>query len=175
MNASQGEGYNFIYSKLVEDPDDILGIIAYSFYKQQKIEFIKAFIDQEKRSPTDEELRVFYVTSNSPASITSYRTKAEVLSREFIDAVVGEQIQEIQRASDEELTKRIKSLKSNFWPGVAQNVFSSLLFVILIGAILFVAWSTKYGASQAIEQVTGYQIQERSPSPPQKAEPRGEP
>ena len=32
--------YNFIYEKLVKDKDDVLGIIAYSLYKRNQIDFI---------------------------------------------------------------------------------------------------------------------------------------
>ncbi len=35
--------YNFIYTTLVKDERDIIGIIAYGLYKRQKIEFIKNF------------------------------------------------------------------------------------------------------------------------------------
>jgi ATP-dependent Zn protease len=154
------DGYNFIFSKLVEDSNDILGIIAYSFYKQQKIEFIRAFENQNDREPTDDEMRVFYVTSNSDASLESYNAKAEALTREFINAVIGAELEQIQEDSDKELTRRVKSLKPNFWSGVAQNVFASLLFLILIGLVLFVAWSSKSGMTQAVEQVMGVEIKE---------------
>lgn len=168
MNAQEGnESYNNIYSELVDDPDDILGIIAYSFYKQQKIEFIQAFREKNSRPPTDSELQTFYITSNGPASLASYRTKAEALSREFIDAVLEEQLQTIQDQSDKELTRRVKSLRPAFWAGVAQNVFASVLFVILLGVIVFVAWSSKLGVTQAIEGITGMHISEvAAPSKP---------
>lgn len=157
MATSPGdEGYNDIYSKLVEDSDDILGIIAYSFYKQQKIEFIQGFRARNSRQPSDEEMKVFYIASNSPASLVSYRTKAEALSREFIDAVVGQHLEEVEEEHDRELTKRIKNLKPTFWGGVAQNIFASVLFVILIGVIVFVTWSLKYGVSDAISGMTGW-------------------
>ena len=32
--------YNFIYSKLVESEDDLVGLVAYGVYKQHKISFI---------------------------------------------------------------------------------------------------------------------------------------
>lgn len=35
--------YNFIYSKLVESENDLIGHIAYSLYKQQKIQHIEDF------------------------------------------------------------------------------------------------------------------------------------
>ena len=154
------DGYNFIFSKLVDDSNDILGIIAYSFYKQQKIEFIRDFETQHSRQPTDDEMRVFYVTSNSDASLESYNAKAEALTREFINAVIGAELEQIQEESDKELTSRVKSLKPSFWSGVAQNVFASLLFLILIGLVLFVAWSSKFGMTQAVEQVMGVEIKD---------------
>ena len=43
--------YNFIYSKLVDDKDDIVGHIAYSLYKNEKIEFIEAFKKENSREP----------------------------------------------------------------------------------------------------------------------------
>jgi hypothetical protein len=38
--------YNFIFNALVDDEDDILGQLAYSVYKRQKIEYIQAFRDR---------------------------------------------------------------------------------------------------------------------------------
>lgn len=173
--SPRDEGYNYIYSELVEDSDDILGIIAYSFYKQQKIEFIQAFNEKYSRSPSDDELKTFYVTSNSPASLASYRTKAEALSREFVEAVLGEQIAEIEERADKELSRRIKSLRPNFWQGVAQNIFASALFVVLIGVVVFMAWSAKYGAIQAIEQVMGIEIRDKITKPEPPVAPSKEP
>ena len=172
MSKSLGsDGYNHIYSELVDDPDDILGIIAYSFYKQQKIEFIQAFRERHSRNPNDDELQTFFITSNSPASLASYRTKAEALSREFIDAVLGEQLEAIQEQSDKELTRRVKALRPAFWTGVAQNVFASVLFVILLGVIVFIGWSSKLGVGQALEQITGWHISDDTPAEKARTEP----
>lgn len=159
-------GFNHIYGTLVEAPDDILGIIAYSFYKQQKIEFLQAYQTEHGRTPSDAELRVFYVTSNSPASLASYRTKAELLSREFVYAALEGDIKEIEERSDRELNRLVKSFRPNFWQGVTQNLFSSVLFVLLIGVIVFTAWSSKLGTSHVLEQVLGVEIRGSTPAPP---------
>lgn len=39
----KGGRYNYIFSALANDEDDILGQLASSVYKRQKIEYIKAF------------------------------------------------------------------------------------------------------------------------------------
>lgn len=158
---AKDDGYNYIYSKLVDDDDDILGIISYSFYKQQKIEFIREIQEKHARRPNDDELRAFNITSNSPASLESFKVKAEALSREFVEAVLDEQIKEIQGNSDQELAQRVKALRPIFWQGIAQNILASLLFVLFIGLIVFTAWSSKYGFTQAVEQIMGVNIQEQ--------------
>ena len=38
-----GSAYNHIYSQLVQAPNDMVGIVAYARYKQQKIEWIHEF------------------------------------------------------------------------------------------------------------------------------------
>lgn len=151
--------YNPIYCKLVEDTDDILGIIAYSFYKQKKLEFVRAFLAKESRPPTDAELEVFYLTANGEASLSSYRTKAEALSLEFLHAALAERIETLQEESERELMRRMESLRPSFWAGVLQNIIASVSFVVVIGAILFIAWSVKFGPTDVLKQITGYEIQ----------------
>ncbi|NHB91856.1 hypothetical protein C5469_06720 [Photorhabdus cinerea] len=41
--------YNYIYELLVDSDDDIHGIISYSVYKRQKIQFIKDFKQKHQR------------------------------------------------------------------------------------------------------------------------------
>jgi len=48
-----------VYAKLVENKSDILGIIAYSLYKRQKIEYLSNIKDVEGRDATQEELKSF--------------------------------------------------------------------------------------------------------------------
>ena len=159
------DGYNYIYSRLVESPDDMLGIIAYSFYKKQKIEFISTFKQKHSRLPSDSELEVFYLASNGEASISSYRTKAENLSRNFVDAVLGEQLKIIKEQSDLELVSRVRGLRPAFWQSVAQNVFASVLFVLLIGVLVFFTWSFRFGFSEALQQMMGVEFVNKSDSP----------
>lgn len=78
--------YNPIYSVLVENEQDTLGIIAYSLYQRQKIEFIQAFKVKHDREPKDEDLAPFHDVSNSPTQLESYRNQASQLAQGFLDA-----------------------------------------------------------------------------------------
>jgi len=70
--------YNFIFSKLVEKDDDMLGLLAYGLYKQQKIEYIAQFKKEHGRGPSHEELATFHDLTSSPTQIENYKQLAEI-------------------------------------------------------------------------------------------------
>jgi hypothetical protein len=52
--------YSEIYEKLVQsDDDDLVGLIAYSLYKQSKREWLVRYEREHRRHPTDGEERIF--------------------------------------------------------------------------------------------------------------------
>jgi len=55
--------YNYIYSKLVSSPEDVIGLLAYSIYKQHKIEFIEDFKKKKGYAPTDADIEGFIMSS----------------------------------------------------------------------------------------------------------------
>lgn len=65
--------YNFFFNALVDDEDDILGQLAYSVYKRQKIEYIRAFRDRNDVEPEDSDLIAFHDISNSSSQLEAYR------------------------------------------------------------------------------------------------------
>ncbi|EQB99390.1 hypothetical protein [Photorhabdus temperata] len=68
--------YNYIYEQLVDSDDDIHGIISYSVYKRQKIQFIKDLKQKHQRDPIDSDLQPFNELSMSPAQLEFYRSEA---------------------------------------------------------------------------------------------------
>ncbi|MCE0959016.1 hypothetical protein [Pseudomonas putida] len=104
--------YNHIYSVLVENEQDTLGIIAYSLYKRQKIEFIQAFKTKHDREPKDEDLAPFHDVSNSATQIESYRNQASQLAQGFLDA-------SISLNSTTQIRRAVKSGKPNLGSGWA--------------------------------------------------------
>jgi hypothetical protein len=88
-------GYNFIYNKLVSDKNDILGVIAYSVYKRQKIEYLANIHKKHGRPPDVEELAFFHDFSNSSMQIKSYNDQAVELARSFSNAVLQEDVQKL--------------------------------------------------------------------------------
>ena len=164
--STDGSKYNFIYDKLVEDEDDILGIIAYSFYKRQKIEFVRNFKGTHGTDPSDHDLKVFHGLSNSDSAIESYKLKATTLAQEFLDEALGERVKEIEEESDRLVQQQIKAIKPAFWSGVIQNIVASVIFVLFIGAIVFISWSARLGITNAVEAAFDVKISGPTDTPP---------
>lgn len=153
--------YNFIYSRLVEDENDLLGIIAYSIYKREKIEYIKRIKSEENREPSQEEMNHFWRTSNLQSSIDSYKLKAENISKEFGRQLLEGRTGEIEQEYKNKLIAKVESFRHPFWNGVLQNFIASLLFIFLIGAIVFTSWSVKYGLKNVAEEMFGVKISQK--------------
>ena len=50
--------YNYIFKKLVDDETDLIGLVAYGLYKNNKIEYLEKFKDKNGREPTEDELEL---------------------------------------------------------------------------------------------------------------------
>lgn len=152
------EGYNFIYTELVKNEDDILGIIAYSLYKRQKIEYIKGFKAKHGRDPTDTDLLSFHEISNSPFQLQTYRNQADKLAQDFLTITLETRAEELEQYYEKKVVNEIKSHKPNYWIGVSQGVVASVIFVLLLGLLVIFTWSLNQGPRQVIEQIFDVKI-----------------
>lgn len=150
--------YNYIYKELVESEDDILGIIAYSLYKRQKIEYIRNFKDKTGNNPADKDLVPFHDVSNSASQLESYRNQASQLAQNFLDISLSTEAQRLEKYYADKANEEIKSVRPGFWIGVWQSVVGSVVFVSLVGFLVFFTWSLNQGPKQVIEQVFDIKI-----------------
>lgn len=133
--------YSYIYSHLVKDENDLIGHIAYSIYKSEKIDYIKG--RKEKGIElSDEDLEPFNDVSATDGSIGSYRLRAEILLQDFVSNVLDETIEEIKvdvsNKHRELLKDVVKPLETGFWKNVGVNVVSSFIFAFLLALFAFV-------------------------------------
>lgn len=146
-------GYNFIYRELVKDEADVIGVIAYSVYKRQKIEYIESIRTEHARSPDDRELASFRALTNSPTQLDSYKQQAITLARGFLQSAISEEAKTLSMRYEEESKQKLARFKPSFWIGVAQSVIGSAGFVLLLGILVIFTWSLNQGPRQVIEQV----------------------
>ncbi len=73
----QGADTNGIFRSLVANDSDIAGLVAYSIYKQNKLDWLAAFETAIDRAPNDAELASYIIGEGTPRRIATYRHLAE--------------------------------------------------------------------------------------------------
>ena len=154
--------YNYIYDKLVDSEDDIHGIISYSVYKRQKIQFIKDFESKNNRMPTDQELQPFTDLSTSDAQLEFYKSEATVLTQRFLTNVLAEDLKEREEYFSTrlhtELSGHLESIKPRHLLDIVKGAAGSLLFVMLTGVLYFAVWSLSASPKGVVEQIFDVKI-----------------
>lgn len=135
---------NLIYSKLVEDDADIIGMVAYGIYKRHKIEFIDSIRKEYDREPNDEEWQAFAISSNTESQLKKYVSQADTMLASFVMDSAGEQIKDAEKRMLEQYQANIKAVLPSNWKSVMLSVLGSLIFSAVITFALFLgAYSEK--------------------------------
>lgn len=186
MNAVSGQpansNRNFIYSKLVKNPNDIFGAIAYSIYKRQKIEIIKKFEQEhDGKQPSNAELKPFNDLSNTKDQLNFYNEQARQLAQLFLSKALEEELRESEKRlakekakNDEVIAEKVKkkfTVKS-FWLGVFQSLIASILFIIITGLVGFYMWT--YGQSKLFMEKVENKITIEQPKEQSQSQTDGE-
>lgn len=139
--------YNYIYSNLVEDNNDIVGHIAYALYKADKIHFIENFKHENSGAEPDEkDLKLFHSTTSCPGNLERYKLTAIHILQNFTNDTLHEMIQEIEQdainRNKQELSQIISPLKppgiaKSYLHGITQSVLGAIVFMVLIAGLLF--------------------------------------
>ncbi|HCG5914074.1 hypothetical protein P3592_15805 [Vibrio parahaemolyticus] len=153
------KGYNFIYDQLVDSEDDIHGIISYSVYKRQKIQFIKDFkAKNDGNDPSEGDLKPFNDLSMSDAQLEFYKSEATVLTQSFLENVLEADLKEREAYFSARVHAELSNIKPRHFLDIFKGALGSLLFVILTGALYFAVWSLSTSPKMVIEQVFDVQI-----------------
>lgn len=177
--------YNYIYKKLVQSPNDVVGALAYGLYKEEKIAYLTEFKTANNRDPEDADLLEFHRLTNLQQRIDAYKLQAEGLLQEFLDDVLAEQllVQE-QQLQSELLSKKVDHLttlvttrandlrdevqrKQKFWVGVRQNIVAGLATTLLTFGFVLAAWMWAEGPTKILKGAWD----RYNSSPPSAAEP----
>lgn len=66
-----------VFGRLVQDDGDIAGLVAYSIYKQHKLDWLRAFEQAKGRAPGEAELFSYIIGEATPRRLATYRHLAE--------------------------------------------------------------------------------------------------
>lgn len=104
------------FNKLVENDADFIGMVAYTIYKKDKLDWIEQFkVRNPGSQPTYADISAgFNVASDSPAKIAAYRSMAETKLNEFMDNTLAEEISDYRTSIlQEETIKRLDKLNTD--------------------------------------------------------------
>lgn len=144
---------NFIYSKLVRDDDDIIGMVAYGIYKKHKIEFIESISKEYGRHPNNEEWHAFSLASNTTSQLNKYISQAETILASFVMDSAGEQIKSAERQMLEQYQANIKAVLPSNTKTVLLSILGSFIFSAVITIALILGAFSEKGKSDMINDV----------------------
>lgn len=141
--------YNFIYEKLVENENDIIGHIAYSLYKSDKIKYIKSFQTMHGTEEVKEsDLQRFHEISCIDNNIDRYKLQSVQILQNFLDNALSSATTQIEKDVEnrqKEILSQIiqplapKSKIRIFFNGVLQSIVGAFIFALIIAAFAFIA------------------------------------
>lgn len=68
---------NAVFAALVSGDSDIVGLVAYSIYKQNKLDWLVAFNKQRARDPNEAEVGAYIIGESTPRRLAIYRHLAQ--------------------------------------------------------------------------------------------------
>lgn len=142
--AHNSADFNPIYSMIVKGPTDLVGLVAYGLYKDQKRDFVKHIWAEKDRAPTESECKSFY--NSKCLEILNLRENAERVLADFVQEATDDYLAEADEAYREELKDR---LSGTFWGGVWQSITGTVLSAVLLGLVIVALIGTKVGWTSA--------------------------
>ena len=123
--ANQSMSRHQTFTKLVTDDKDFVGMVAYTIYKKEKLDWIEQFKVTHGDEPSEAELKQFTLASDSTLRIQQYREIAESRVNDFIDNAIFEELEGYKkRLRDDEI---VKASKKGFIKGVGENVLAGII------------------------------------------------
>jgi hypothetical protein len=147
-SPAEEERFNYIYAKLVTEPNDFVGLCAYSIYKQEKIDYIIKWKEKNGRDPKPYELQDFHTQSMNRCE--QYRMIAVQRVEIFSEEILAEKIADIEEFYKDEA---ISKSRFAWWNGVWQSLTASVIFSFVIGIILVILIGVKFGFVRIFELI----------------------
>ena len=153
--------YNYIYSKLVSGSEDVIGLLAYSIYKQHKIEFIEDFKKKKGSAPTDADIVGFIMSSETPSQLEKYRESANTILSETVADAVQNEMERISFDFQNAIEPVVKKHSYSWVKTVFLNVLGSFVFSILLVIVFLFGYTTESSlrnkTKAVIETIQGIQ------------------
>lgn len=126
------------YSLYVRHEADLIGLVAYSLYKQHKISFLKNEHVRTKKPATPEIVKAFCDAYSEPNQVALLRGKAENLLEELNEELLDDAVNGLNIQYNDRLKKELKE-GTPFWKSVRYSVAGNIATGIVFASIIWVA------------------------------------
>lgn len=142
--------YNFIYSRLVQSESDMIGHIAYSLYKNEKISWIEGRKkDNGGKEPTEAEFKKYHEACCSEQRINNYRAMAGSILQTFMGGSTDMMAEQVAREVSDKVTAHInkniaprmpiqESMGSRYFHGIMQSILAAVILAVVIWLLIVV-------------------------------------
>jgi hypothetical protein len=149
------------YALYVRAADDLIGLVAYSIYKQHKIAFLDAEIARTGKPAAQASIDTFCSMYGAPHQVQLLRHRAQRLLEEMNEELLDEAVGQINQQYQKRLVKELK--EGPGWLKISlQGVLGNLVTAALVAFVLFGASSSKIGIVPTIADWAGYNAVEKS-------------
>ena len=155
-------GYNFIFRNIVQNDNDFIGMVAYTLYKRQKIEWIEAFVRDNQKDPTDQEIEQgFGNFSNMASQQVTYREQAVGIIDKFLDNALSAKVDEAKKQIRDDAI--VLAVKKPMWMGVTENLIAGAFATVLTLGAAGIAWVAMQGPEELLKQAIAKTVSSQQP------------
>ncbi len=137
---------NIVFGSLVTGDNDIVGLVAYSIYKQNKHDWLIAFERAKARAPNDDELQSYIVGESTARRLATYRHLAQATLDGRGPDVAAAPASEGFSQRGYAIAQRYKAAATS--GGAAPGVKAALYVIAAIVVLVAIYLAVRYGASQ---------------------------
>ena len=145
--------YNYIYSRLVKDQNDVVGMLAYSIYKQHKIEFIENIKKKKNAAPTDSDIENFIMSSVTSSQLEKYRESANAVLSEIVANSVQTELMSVDYEIQKAVEPVVKKHSCSSSKTIFLNIVASFIFSVLLVIIFMFGYTTESGLRKKTKAV----------------------
>lgn len=147
------------FSKLVTDNKDFVGMVAYTIYKKEKLDWIAQFkAKNSNREPTGDELRQFNLTTDSDLRVQQYRQMAETSVNNFVRETIADELTQYQLVVRDDAI--VKAAKKGFWQGIGENVLAGIIGAGIVTIFQLGIWLYQVKDNPEFKKQAEQQIQQ---------------
>ncbi|MFT4098602.1 MAG: hypothetical protein QM651_15905 [Rhodoblastus sp.] len=132
----QDSGRNAVFAALVKGDSDITGLVAYSIFKQNELDWLQDFRNAKGREPSEAEAEAYIIGESTPRRLATYRHLADAtLSGNGPDVAAGGP----------------STPRATYQPAAGGGLGMSAIVYVVLALVLLVAvyFAARYGVPKA--------------------------